>query len=126
LKNFRDLKRQGWDVEKGNINTKTQINQEDISIEVELPLKISDEVNTMNFERFVAKLNVRLRYIYNLVNGVVDFTSKYKRQIDMSLLNAYDVNVTIFEVQDSLVYVIDDSKSLIINEPYRFVLRIKS
>jgi len=126
LKDFRDFKRQGWDVEKGNINTKTQINQEDVVFDVNFPIKVSDKVNTLNFDRFVIKLDIRLKYIYDLINKIVDFDSKYKRQVDMTMLNAHDVNVTIFEVQDSLVYVIDDSKSLIMNEPYRFVLRIKS
>ncbi len=125
LKDFRDFKRQGWDVEKGNINAKTQINQEDVVFDVNFPIKVSDKVSTLNFDRFVIKLDIRLKYIYDLINKIVDFDSKYKRQVDMTMLNAHDVNVTIFEVQDSLVYVIDDSKSLIMNEPYRFVLSIK-
>ncbi len=125
LKDFRDFKRQGWDVEKGDVNTKTQVNELDVSFEVNYPLKISDKVNVLNFERFSVNLNVRLKYIYNLINKIVEFDSKYKRQVDMTMLNAYDVNVTIFEHQDTLFYVIDDTKSLIMNEPYRFVLALK-
>src|SRR3989338_793034 len=126
LKDFKDFKKQGWDVEKGNINAKTQINQEDVAFDVDFPLKITYKGNTINFERFVTKINVRLKNIYDLINKIVEFDSKYKRHVDLSTLNEYNVNISISDFGDSLVYVIDDPKSLIMNEPYRFVLALKS
>ena len=125
LKNFDDFKKQGWNVERGNINIKAQINQEDVFFEVDLPFKVSDKGNTINFEKFVSKLNVRLKYIYDLVNKIVDFNIKIPGGIDRTALNNYDVNVTIFPYQNSLVYVIDDSKSLVMSRPYRFIFALK-
>ena len=99
--------------------------QEDVFFEVDFPLKVSDKGNTINFEKFAAKLNVRLKYIYNLANTVVDFNAKNPGGIDRTALSDYDVNVTIFPYQNSLVYVIDDSKSLVMNQPYRFIFALK-
>ncbi|MDP3764903.1 MAG: hypothetical protein Q8R04_00165 [Nanoarchaeota archaeon] len=125
LKNLDDFKKQGWNAEKGNINIKTQINQEDVFFEVDFPLKVSDKGNTINFEKFAAKLNVRLKYIYNLANTVVDFNAKNPGGIDRTALSDYDVNVTIFPYQNSLIYVIDDYKSVIMNQPYRFIFALR-
>lgn len=124
LKNFDDFKKQGWDVEKNSIDAKTQINEQDVSFDISYPLKISDKVNTINFERFALKLNIRLKYIYELVNKIVDFKSKYDKEVDLTTLRDYDLEIAIFPNKDSFVYVIDDPKSLIMNEPYRFVLAI--
>lgn len=125
LKDFEDFKKQGWDVEKVEVNAKTQINQEDVLFEINLPLKVSDKVNTINFEKSVARLDVRLKYIYDLINKIVDFNTKYKRQIDMTTLNDYDVDVTVIDYEGSLVYNIKDPKSLIRNEPYVFRFAVK-
>ena len=126
LKDFEDFKKQGWGVEKNAINAKAQINEQDVSFEISYPLKISDEVSTISFERFALKLNVRLKHIYELVNRIVDFKSKYGKEVDLTALRDYDLDITIFPDKGSFVYVIDDHKSLVMNEPYRFILTIKA
>jgi hypothetical protein len=125
LKNFEDFENQGWDVGKNSLGTKTQINEKDVSFDVNYQLTISDKTNIINFERFATKLNIRLKYIYELVSKIVDFKSKYNKEVDLTTLRDYDFEVTVFTNKDSFVYVIDDHKSLIMNEPYRFILTIK-
>ncbi len=125
LRGFEDFKKQGWDVEQGSFDAKTQINEKDVNFDVDFPLKISDKGSTINFEKFASKLNVRLKYIYDLANKVVDFSSKYKRQVDLSALNGYDVNVTVIDYEDSLIYNIADSNSMIMSRPYVFRFVVK-
>ena len=121
LRDFEDFKRRQWNVEKGEIETKTQVNEQDVAFEVNFPLKITNQGSTLNFERFVSKVNVRLKYIYDLANRTVNFNIKNPRSVDRTALSNYDVNVTVFPYEDSVVYVIDDSKSLIMNKAYRFM-----
>lgn len=120
LKDFRDFKKQGWDVEKGSISTRTQINLEDVVFEIDFPLKVSTSESTLSFEKFSARADVRLRYIHELIGKIVDFNLKYKRHIDMSTLDGYNVDVTIIDLESSLVYSIVDSNSLIMGKPYVF------
>lgn len=124
LKDFEDFRKQGWDVEKGDVNADVQINEQDVGFDVAYPLKVSDKSNTINFERFALKLGIRLKYIYGLIGKIADFKFKYGKEVDLTTLRDYDLEVTIFTDKGSFVYVIDDKKSLIMNEPYRFRLTI--
>lgn len=124
LKDFEDFRKQGWDVEKGDVNADAQINEQDVSFDVAYLLKVSDKSNTINFERFASRLDIRLKYIYGLINKIADFKFKYNKEVDLTALRNYDLEVTIFTDKDSFVYVIDDHKSLIMNEPYRFKLTL--
>ena len=124
LNDFEDFRKAGWGVENGDVNAKAQINEQDVGFDVSYPLKISNNENTISFERFASKSNVRLKYIRELATKIVDFKFKYGKEVDLTTLRDYDLEVTIFPDKGSFVYVIDDHKSLIMNEPYRFVLRI--
>ena len=126
LKDFDDFIKQGWDVKKEVIDAKTKINEKDVIFEVYYPIKISnDKGDILNFGKFISILNVRLKYIHNLVNTVVDFNIKNPKSVDRTALNNYNVNVTVFPYEGSLVYVVDDSNFLIMNEPYRFMFAMK-
>jgi|GEM_PF-5492078 hypothetical protein len=124
LKDFEDFSKQGWDVEKGKINANAQVNERDVSFDVSYPLKISDDTNTISFERFASKSNIRLKYIHELISKIVDFKFKYGKEVDLTTLREYDLEVTIFPDKNDFVYVIDDHKSLIMGKPYRFKLVI--
>ena len=124
LKNFDDFRKQGWHVEKSSFTAKAQINEQDVGFEINYPLKISDNENTINFERFVSKYNVRLKYIYDLASKIVGFKFKYDKEVDLTTLRDYDLEITVFPDKNSFVYVIDDQKSLIMSKPYRFKLVI--
>lgn len=125
LNDFKDFENEGWNVEKGTVNAKAQINEQDVSFNVDYPIKVTDKANTISFDRFAVKLNVRLKYIHELMGKIAEFKFKYGKEADLSTLRNYDLEVTIFPSEGYFVYVIDDHKSLIMNEPYRFVLRIK-
>lgn len=124
LKDFDDFRKQGWDVEKSGFNAKAQINEQDVSFDVNYPLKISYKENTISFERFASSSNVRLKYIHDLASRIVEFKFRYGKEVDLTTLRDYDLDVTIFPYKGSFVYVIDDHKSLIMGKPYRFKLVI--
>lgn len=124
LRDFEDFKKQGWDVEKNAHDAKAQINEQDVSFDVAYPLRVSSKENTLNFGRFFAKVDVRLKLIYGALSSIAEFKFKYKREVDLTELSSYDLEFTVFPDRDSFVYVIDDKKSLIMNEPYRFRLAI--
>ena len=126
LKDFEDFKKEGWDVESGNVNAQAQINELDVGFNVYDPIKITDKENTLSFDRFAAKVDVRLKYIHELAAKIAEFKFKYSKEVDLTTLREYDLEVTIFPDKGFFVYVIDDHKSLIMNEPYRFILRIKA
>lgn len=125
FKKFDDFKKQGWDVQQGNIHSKTTVNEKDAAFEVDFPLKVTDRGHTISFEKFLVLLNVRLKYIHQLASYIVDFNIKNPGSVDRTELNNYDVNITVFPYQNSLVYDIEDSKSLIVNKPYRFMFALK-
>ena len=124
LNDFKDFEKEGWDVEKSGFTAKAQVNEQDVSFEIAYPLKISDKENAISFERFASKSNVRLKYIYELAGKIVEFKFKYGKEVDLTTLRGYDLEVTIFPDKGSFVYVIDDPKSLIMSKPYRFKLVI--
>ena len=125
LKGFEDFKNQGWVVEKSDIEAKTQVNEHDVAFDVDYPIKVSDKGSTISFDRFTSRLNVRLKYIHAIVDYIVEFTAVYKNHIDLTSLNEYNVNVTAFFYDSSLVYVLEDPKSLITSEPYKFIFALK-
>ena len=125
LNDFEDFEKEGWDVKKGEVNAKAQINEQDVSFDVSYPIKITNEGNTISFERFAVKLNVMLKYIHELAGKIAEFKFKYGKEADLTTLSEYNLEVTIFPDDGSFVYAIDDPKSLIMNKPYRFVLTIK-
>ena len=125
FKNFEDFKKQGWNVEQGIIHSKTMVNEQDVAFEVDLPLKVSSSDSAISFDKFLVLLNVRLKYIYRLASYIVDFNIKNPKSMDRTALNNYDVNITVFPYQDALIYNIEDSKSPIINKPYRFVFALR-
>jgi len=125
LNDFEDFRKQGWDVEKGSVSTKTQINHEDVTFEVDFPIKVSSNEASINFEKFASRVNVRLKYIHELANKIVDFSAKYKRHVDMSTLNDYNVDVTVIDYEGALIYSIKDSKSMIMGKPYVFRFAVK-
>lgn len=126
LNDFKDLKKEGWDVEEGIVNAKAQINEQDVGFDIDYPIKVTDRISTIIFDRFAVKLNVRLKYIHELAGKIVEFKFKHNKEVDLTALNEYDLEVTIFPDKGYFVYVIDDPKSPIMNEPYRFILKIKA
>lgn len=122
LKDFDDFRKQGWGVEKGDFNAKTRINEKDVAFEVYYPIKISNDRGEMlDFEKFASVLNVRLKYIHSLVNNIVEFNIKNPKSVDRTALSKYDVGIAVFPYEGSLVYAIEDSNSMIMGEPYRFM-----
>lgn len=121
LKDFKDFKKQGWDVENGRVGAKTVVNEEDVYFEVNFQIKVSDKGRSISFERFVHKSDVRLKHIYGLVSRIVSFRENYNRAIDMKELGKYDVNITVMDNENALIYVIRDSKSRVRDKPYTFV-----
>ncbi len=120
LKDFEDFKKQGWNVEKGGISSKAGINEQDVSFEINFPVKVSFGDNAISFEKFASRLNVRLKYIYNLIFAIIDFNARHQKSIDRTALSNYNVNITVLPYGNSMAYVIDDSESLVANSPYRF------
>lgn len=126
LDDFRKFEKAGWDVEKGTVNAKAQINEKDVSFDVNYPIKVVYNGNTLSFEKFASIADVRLKYIHELATGISEFKFKYGKEVDLTALSEYDLEVTIFPDKGYFVYVIDDPKSPIMNEPYRFILKIKA
>lgn len=125
LKDFEDFKKQGWEVEKGNLNSRTQINERDVSFDIDFFVKVINKDSIINFERFSITLDVRLRYIYDLVVKIVEFNANNPISVDRTELSRHDLNVTVFLYKNSMVYSIQDSKSLIMNKPYQLNFAMK-
>ena len=125
LKDLKDFKRQGWNVEKNSFNTKTRINEKDVLFEVDFPFTVSKPDNSISFERFASSIEVRLSYIKNLADKIVNLNLKYPKSVDRTDLANYNVNVTVFPYENSLVYVVCDEESSIMKQPYRFMFALK-
>ena len=124
LKEFEDFKKQGWGVEKGELNSKARINLHDVTFEVLYPIKVRYKDETIEVERSLITINVRLRYIYELINKIFDFRIKNSNSIDRTELANYNFNIKVLSHNNFLIYVIDDKKSPIANQPYRFMFAL--
>lgn len=124
LRGFEDFKKQGWDVEKGELDSKTKINQNDVAFEVNYPIKITNKGDIIKVDKSLVYINVRFMHIYNILNKIVDFNIKNPKYIDRSDLDKYGIKIKVYPYQNSLIYVIDDPKSLVANQPYRLILAL--
>jgi len=125
LKNFRDFKSQGWQVEAGSIKAAAKINENDVTFEANFPMSVNSKGDTIKFERFVIMLNVRLKYVYELVDSIVDFKIKHNRDIDLKDAAKYDVEIVVFLHNKNIIYTIYDYKSPILNKPYMFIFGLE-
>ncbi|MBI2653931.1 hypothetical protein HYX02_03905 [Candidatus Woesearchaeota archaeon] len=125
LKNFKDFKRQGWQVEAGSIKAAAKINENDVTFEANFPMSVNSKGDTIKFERFVIMLNVRLKYVYELVDSIVDFKIKHNRDIDLKDATKYDVEIVVFLHNKNIIYAIYDHKYPILNKPYMFIFGLE-
>lgn len=109
--------------EEGSVISKTTINQDNIKIKVNYPIRIKqgDRVESLK-EDYNTELNVRLGYIYDFILSVVTKHLKDPRNIDIVNLLKSDLSIDIMGYKENtLIYVITDKKSKINNKDFNFV-----
>ena len=109
--------------EEGSVISKTTINQDNIKIEVNYPIRIKqgDRVEALK-EDYNTELKTRLGYIYDFILSVVTKHLKDPRNIDIVNLLKSDLSIDIVGYKENtLIYVITDKKSKINNKNFNFV-----
>jgi len=117
LENFQAFKSNLWEVFYENPRIEASINLDDVSFSVKFPVNVKREELTISISDFNAKHEIRLFYLYDLINKILD-TQLNEHALDLTELTNYNINLTIFPYQDSLIYAIEDTDSLVLGKPY--------
>ncbi len=125
LNDFNDFTERGWSVEKDNPKSTAKINEKDVSFEMRMPLEVSYRGETLSYSTFYSRSEIRLKIIHDLVSKSVGVNEIIPSSVDRTLLSNYDMNVTVFPFENTLVYVVDDHKSQILKEDYRFIFGMR-
>ena len=109
--------------ESGNPISKTTINEDNIKIEVNYPIKIkqNERVDSLT-ENYNTELKIRLGYLYDFVLSIITKHLKDPNNIDIANLLKSDLTIDILGYKNNvLIYVVTDKKSKINNKPFTFV-----
>ena len=114
---------QGWELEKEKIDTHVSINENSVLFNINYPIKLKKEKTVEEFSEFRTEVPVRLGYIHSAINSIIEKQVKEPGWIPFTNLNEFDVNVTFYPYKkNNFIYEFVDDKSLIKNEPYRFLV----
>lgn len=114
-----------FDIEQGEIKTKTTINNDNVVIDIVYPLKITKGESTFNLREFNNnEFSIRLGIIYDVSNNIVDEQMMNLTSICLSCLNEFTVNnnvvIDINDYTNYREYIINDENSRINREAYEF------
>ena len=117
---------QGWEVKKGKIDTEVSIAENSVVFNINYPIEFKREQIFKEFSKFRAEVPVRLGHIHSIITNIVQEQVEQSGWIPFTYLNEFDVNVTFYPYRENnFIYEFIDEKSLIRNEPYRFLVANK-
>lgn len=111
-------------VEMGLPKAKTKISKNKVDIKFNFPFILNDSKTKVD-KSYSYSLDVRLGYIHQSVSKIVK-DEIATGMVDIFLLDSLDLSVTIYGVEEStIIYILEDKKSLIDNQPYYFIFANK-
>ena len=113
---------QGVTITPEGVEAQTTITNDNIRVKVRYPLTMrKDQQTTTLRDEYEVTVPIRLSKIINVANTVVAQHLKHKEVIDVNALLETDMDVSIIEEQEAIIYAITDQQSVIKNTPYTFM-----
>lgn len=116
-----------FDIATSNINARSRIKQNSVSVTVDYPISVSkDSANYRIQSKYSKEISVRLGEIHNAVSEIIDNEVSNPGAIDLTYLTDLDYDIAILPYSDdTFVYSITDSNSKINDIPYTFMFTIR-
>ncbi len=104
------------------------LGRDHVLAELDMPGTIVENGLAVEFERFSAKAPARLDETYDIANNIVTQALRDPDDIDVSLIldlqERYGMKIDMLAGEDTVVYVIQDPKSLVAGEPHMFLFAV--
>jgi len=113
-----------FEVEEGEIETLTKIEDESVVFDVEYKLNVTKGERTYSFKNFEVKISVRLGVVYNVIENIMVEQMTHSDSIclgcvaDLGLEN--NLNIDILDIEEGTIFSVVDESSKINNENFIF------
>ncbi len=106
-----------------DVNAKSRINQDSISITANYPISVSkDSAVYRTQSRYSAEIPIKFGSIYSVISEIISNENSNLESIDLAYLMDLDYDISILPYNDNiLVYSVTDPNSIIKNVPYTFM-----
>jgi len=131
VKDFVDFKKQGFEIEQGEINTTTLIRSSNVLFQVNFPITVKKQTSETKFTSFSNSVeNIRLDTIYYASKSIIDEQMKDFNSICLSCLFNLTVEKDLYintekAGNDIILFTITDLNSKINNSPYTYTFANK-
>jgi len=114
---------QGWEVKNGEIKTDVFSTDDSVMFNIDSPLTLTKNQTAHRIKKLHVEIPVRLSYLHYVISDIVDVQVNMPGWVPFTYLNEFDVNVTFYPYRENnFIYEFTDEKSVIDNEPYRFLV----
>jgi hypothetical protein len=112
----------GYPVKTGtDIHTAITFADSDVVVSTTVPMSITVGGSVQTFDEFIVRVPVRFRHIYDIASGICDNLVNFPGYINLTYLGNQDIDVNVLTYNNSQVFVLEDQKSLVAGEHYRFM-----
>jgi len=125
LDDFKALKSE---VEVGELNAVTKVNEENIAINLDYPITLLKDDSKISMNRFSTIIPVRLGYILDLIKNLIQKQANNDSFIEFGQLTPQDIRISILPYDgETIIYSILDDKLAIKEAPfvYRFAYQLE-
>lgn len=128
LNNFTNF--QDFQIQKSEITTKTKIQKDKVSIEINFPLSISKDKQTYTLEKFDTQVTARLDTIYNAINTIIQEQVKNPEALNphyvYQIATENNLNIKMIGfIENSIIFTITDKDSQINEQNLIFIFANK-
>tara|TARA_Y100000034_G_C6771945_1_gene344405 strand:- start:81 stop:809 length:729 start_codon:yes stop_codon:yes gene_type:complete len=105
-----------------DFNSKTEIKENEVKINPKFQLSISSGNKSIVFEQYPEiSLSVRLGYVLDTANKIVEKQIETKDQISLTYLSQFDLDIVFDYLNEDLLFIIHDEESKINDIEYSFI-----
>ena len=114
-----------FNVTDGVPKTETEFTMDKIIVNVQYPIKVENKGRETDWQNFRVELDVRMLTLLTNIKGLLAKVEQDKESFDALYLDNLGVKTYILPFEDAYLYVFEDSRSLLKNEPYLFMFAVK-
>lgn len=112
----------GVNVSETKLKVRSTIEYESVAFDIDYPISISQGNLQKRLEKYSFSVPVRLGKIMEIVNKTVETTVEFPGFTDVGYLSRLDMEFEIIPYdKDTNIYIITDTGSTIMNQPYNFI-----
>lgn len=127
LSDFETIKQQGTNISYDNITAEVVVGQEDVTFNLEFPIKVKTKVIEQRVNKFSRKFDIRLGHVHDIANNIIEKQKETGYDIEVSYFTKFDVDIDLSLVdKENLIYKIQDPVSVENNAEFVFMFGAKS